>query len=326
MLSSIKAFTGITLSISLTLSFASPAFSSSKQDLDSFYKNLKEISDVSKKVKEYDQANLFFSSSISPRHKKEYLKLIERSIGFWSKKSDLGKVNVVVWHLEDVAWANEKYLSLTNGWYIQGIAGRVGMHHGRIRCLQSSNSTKYIDGVPHHIVSICHDPKEKTPWAYHVIGHEITHVWQMSAVTKNTVPLWLLEGGATYYGLGLTGIDRPRSVNNFKNMYRNYSRHDNYGRQIFKNLKTNDAELCKFLLETGNINESNQADLTNASYKYGSVVVDKIIKRFGHDNFIDYYKSFEQSDDQVANFKKVFGVEMQDFCDTITSEVVGHFK
>lgn len=328
MFTSVKTFTGVILSIFLFFSGAMPSFA--KNPDNAFYNNLKLIYQSSKSYEEYKDIDILFSPSLKRADRKKYLSEIHRSIGFWSKKDNLGMINIIIWDPRDLSWANKKHYSITKDWgrSANALSDDVMWVNGKPTCYQSGTGARYEENLISHTATICHD-KKRTAWSSHVISHEITHMWQMSVIAAERVilvPVWLSEGSATYYGLGLNGINQKNAQKNIKKMYSLHTKYTKSGRALFSQLKNNPLKLKDFVHKASSTDLVQYKRMADASYYYGSLIVNELIEKYGHEKFIEYYKSFNVESDYKKNFEKVFGLTIDSFCDKIAQEVIGYFR
>ena len=336
MLSSSKACAVITASVIVFTSFfALP--SQAADDKSEFYKTLSSINKDSKKNLVSNTATVAFSPSINKKQKQQFRATVDSSLSFWSKEANLGNVSILFWSPTDISWAKKKYAQLALGWNndAEQLHNDIKVINGRPTCAGSSNDTRYSNPLTsvtelNHVTRICVN-HTMTPWYWHVVAHELTHMWQYSAIKIETSPwLWIIEGGATYYGLALSGIDQTKAKENIKHMYSTYFLYDEYGRSLKKKIEKNSSALVKFLDSTlppanysGNTRSIN---MTNASYHIGSLVVAKMVEEYGHKKFVEFYNSLATSNDYKENFKSIYGIEFALFCEEIAKDIFNQVK
>jgi hypothetical protein len=338
-LSSSKACAVITASVIVFTSFfALP--SQAADDKSEFYKTLSSINKESKKNLVANTANVSFSPSIKDKQKQKFEATVARSLSFWSKEANLGNVSIMFWSPTDISWAKQKFAEQTLGWNLDAerLDSDIAMINGKLTCVRSINETRYakpFSSEPdlNHITRICVDERKWNAWTWHVVSHELTHMWQYSAVRMNSrAPLWswIIEGGATYYGLALSGIDQTKAKENIKHMYSTYFLYDEYGKSLLKEMKKDSSSLVKFLDSTlppatwsgPNKNPS----MTNANYNVGSLVVAKMVEEYGHKKFVEFYNSLATSNDYKENFKSIYGIEFSFFCEEIAKDIFNQVK
>ncbi len=337
LLSSSKACAVITAAVIVFTSlFALP--SQAADDKSDFYKTLYSINKDSKKNLVANTATIIFSPSINKKQKRKFKATAESSLSFWSKEANLGNVSILFWSPSDISWAKQKFAEQTPGWGLNAkrLHGDIAMINGKQTCIRSINDSNYqkpFSSEPElsHITRICVDDNKWMAWHWHVITHEITHMWQYSAIDINTSPwLWIIEGGATYYGLALSGIDQPNAKENIKHMYSTYFMYDDYGRSLVKKIEKDSSALVKFLdstLPPTNYSENTRnINITNASYKIGSLVVAKMVEKYGHEKFVEFYNSLSTSNDYKENFKSIYGIKFSIFCKEIAKDLFNQVK
>jgi hypothetical protein len=332
-LSSSKACAVITASVIVFTSlFALP--SQAADDKSEFYKTLSSINKESKKNLVANTANVSFSPSIKAKQKQKFEATVARSLSFWSKEANLGNVSILFWSPSDITWAKQRFSEQTLGWGLSAkqLDGDIAMINGKLTCIRSINDSNYqkpFSSEPElsHITRICVDDNKWTAWHWHVITHEITHMWQYSAININSSPwLWIIEGGATYYGLALSGIDQPNARENIKHMYSTYLTYDEYGSSLLRKIEKDSSALVKFLdstLPPTNYSQNTRnMNITNASYKIGSLVVAKMVEEYGHKKFVEFYNSLGTSNDYKENFESIYGIKFSVFCKKIAKDLL----
>ena len=317
-----------------------PLSSQAAEDKSDFYKTLSSINKNSKRGLIENTATVSFSPSITDKQKSKFKNTVDRSLSFWSKESSLGNVSILFWSPSDISWAKEKYAEQTLGWSLDSdrLDGDIVIVDGKAKCVRSINDSRYAKPFSpepdlNHMTRICVDDNKWTAWHWHVIAHEITHIWQYSAIkmnTRNPLWLWIIEGGATYYGIALSGIDQHKSRDTIKHMYSTYFLYDEYGKSLLKEMKTDSSVLVNFLdstLPPSNYSERfKNANTRNASYYIGSLVIAKIVEEYGHQKFVKFYNSLSTSHDYKENFKSVYGIDFYLFCDKIAKDILKQVK
>lgn len=294
---------------------------------EDLYTSLDEIYELSTKATEPFDADSYFAPGVSSKLAVQYQEVIERSLAFWSQYQDLGNVFIVLWTPKDLEWAKSKYSSLTQGWgYDSNELGQdIQLIDGKQTCVRSianTRLTKPYSTVPetNTIIRVCvHD--NLTPWAWHVIAHEVTHAFQWPAANGRT-PLWLIEGGATYYGLALAASVKPNSKANIDRMLYNWAHYDNYGKYAYRAMVKNPESLSRLIHKLSKEDAVWNYKLLGAAYNVGSLFVSEIVQEFGHDKFVEYTKSFRTSNDYQQNFIDVFGIDIDTFSDRIVQDII----
>jgi hypothetical protein len=317
-----------------------PLPSQAVEDRSDFYKTLSSINKDSKKNLIENTATVTFSPSIRDKQKRKFQATVDSSLSFWSKETNLGNVSILFWSPSDILWAKQKYAEQTLGWNFdpEKLNSDIAVIDGKLTCVRSANETRYfkpfsLEPDLNHITRICVDDSKWTAWHWHVIAHEITHVWQFSAVRMNTrTPLWswIIEGGAIYYGLSLSGIDQPKAKENIRHMYSAYFLYDKYGRSLLKEIKKDSSALVKFLdstLPPAKYSEKTKnLNTINASYHVGSIVIAKIVEEYGQAKFVEFYNSLSTSNDYKENFKTIYGIDFYLFCEQISKDIFNQAK
>jgi len=167
---------------------------------------------------------------------------------------------------------------------------------------------------------------DRNGWNKATAGHEFTHLAQinLSGLNIYSMPLWLLEGSAQFYGeaTGYFPADISKSIR--KGMHRQFASDASSLVSVnfqSKNLKevissasaSSTVQLMK-LIEVGARGSSSTA----LAYLLGSYASEVLVSVYGHDKFSELYKSFETSSDWETNFQKTYGLSTTSFYEKLT--------
>ena len=171
---------------------------------------------------------------------------------------------------------------------------------------------------------------DRSGWNKATAGHEFTHLAQNKLAGSNmySMPLWLLEGSAQFYGeaTGYFPADTSKSIR--KGMHRQFASDArslvsvNFQSKTLKEVlssanPSNTVQLMK-LIEVGARGSSSTA----LAYLLGSYASEVLVSVHGHDKFVALYKSFETSSDWEANFQKIYGMPTTTFYEKLTPYLV----
>ncbi len=167
---------------------------------------------------------------------------------------------------------------------------------------------------------------DRNGWNKATAGHEFTHLAQNKIAGPNMykMPLWLLEGSAQFYGeaTGYFPADTSKSMR--KGMHRQFASDArslvsvNFQSKTLKDVigaanASNTVQLMK-LIDVG----AKGSSTTALAYLLGSYASEVLVSVYGHDKFVELYKSFETSADWEANFQKVYGLSTTSFYEKLT--------
>jgi hypothetical protein len=167
---------------------------------------------------------------------------------------------------------------------------------------------------------------DRSGWNRATAGHEFTHLAQnkLAGPNINEMPLWVVEGGAQFYGeaTGYYPFDTAKSIR--RGMHGQFARDGGSAVSVnfpFKSLKGimtagNAADTIRLMkvVEYG-VRDSSR---TGLAYLLGSYASEVLVSVYGHDKFVELYKSFESSTDWEANFQKVYGIPTTTFYEKLT--------
>jgi hypothetical protein len=167
---------------------------------------------------------------------------------------------------------------------------------------------------------------DRSGWNKATAGHEFTHLAQNKLAGSNvySMPLWLIEGSAQFYGeaTGYFPADTSKSIR--KGMHRQFASDArslvsvNFQSKTLKEVlssanPSNTVQLMN-LIEVGARGSSSTA----LAYLLGSYASEVLVSVYGHDKFVELYKSFETSSDWESNFQKVYGMPTTTFYEKLT--------
>jgi hypothetical protein len=314
--------------ISFSLALSPLPASAEQSGLSSTLKKMQDLYSSSKKYSSEVEYNAVFSPSFTRKEQKALLKETNRSFSFWHDEVNLGNIDILFWKAKDINWAKKKFEEMGKGWGANSKAldEDVQKNNGKLECVGSNLGVFHRNPTTNqlelnHQIRFCVD-EEMDPWSWHVISHEVAHVWQFSTHPMETNmkhPWWLVEGGATFYGAALGATGQKGGARHIKKKYLSFLKYMPGSQSVVrKTILENPSYLYKYL--TTNLNQH-----LNEKYFFGSVVVSEIVKKYGHDKFLEFYKSFNQNSDLEYNFKMIFSEDFETFCDRIVQDFLSHF-
>lgn len=162
----------------------------------------------------------------------------------------------------------------------------------------------------------CLDPKPKTH-DLHIVAHEYTHWYQATQGNiPNNGPNWLVEGGATFYGMTMGYIDQEDAdATRLKSFTWNlYGEDDSkrlaHGTSMEKALSQTEDEFVEMMVELEEMSMMGGAQLR---YLYGSLASEALIASYGHEKMQLFYQSFKDSKNWQESFSDIYGLSVKDF-------------
>ena len=162
---------------------------------------------------------------------------------------------------------------------------------------------------------------DRNGWNKSTGGHEFTHLAQnkLAGQNINKIPLWLLEGGAQFYGeaTGYFPADSSKAIR--RGMHGQLAQDaasivsvnfQNKGlREVLSAGQASSAVQLMKITEFGAWDSSRTA----LAYLLGSYASEVLVAAYGHEKLVELYKSFEVSSDWEVNFQKVYGLSTTSF-------------
>ena len=149
-----------------------------------------------------------------------------------------------------------------------------------------------------------------------IIAHEYTHWYQYSQGNMpQHGPNWLVEGGATFYGMAMAfeGSEkaetyRLRYFREFMNAadFQNGSDWGGFKRSI---LESTDDEFAELMTEL----ETFDSRGASRSYILGAIASEALVASFGHQDMRSFYRSFVDTRDWKSSFETIYGTTVHEF-------------
>ena len=148
-----------------------------------------------------------------------------------------------------------------------------------------------------------------------IIAHEYTHWYQFSQNIPQHGPNWLVEGGATFYGMAMAfegsqkaETYRLRYFREFMNAadFENGSDWGGFKRSI---LESTDEEFAELMTER----ETFDSRGGSGSYILGAIASEALVASFGHEDMRSFYRSFVDTPDWRSSFETIYGTTVQEF-------------
>ena len=245
---------------------------------------------------------------------------LQKAMNLWGTTFDAGDRFTVIWYVQqDLEWAATTYKNESGNpveWSSINASCTL-LFCGNATATKARNGTFVFEqGMT----------LDRSGWNRATAGHEFTHLAQNKLAGQNMyqMPLWLIEGGAQFYGeaTGYHPFDDSKSIR--RGMHAQFARDGGNAVSVnfpFKSLKgimaagnaSDTARLMK-VVEFG-VRDSSR---TGLAYLLGSYATEVLVAVYGHDKVVDLYKSFESSSDWEANFQNVYGIPTSTFYEKLT--------
>jgi hypothetical protein len=165
-----------------------------------------------------------------------------------------------------------------------------------------------------------------TPAKLHIVAHEYTHWMQYSVGDlPGKGPNWLTEGGATFYGISIAfmGAENPDTarLNFLKGFTYNHDLNNGKPFGTFRDflLSSTEDEFVDLMRELEALNFGYGA---SRQYLLGNLASEALIATFGHSKMLEFYKSFEYSEDWKASFEEIYGLSVLEFYSSLHPYVI----
>jgi len=245
---------------------------------------------------------------------------LQKAINLWGSTFAASDQFTVIWYVQqDLEWAATTYKAESGNpveWSNINASCTL-MFCGNATATKARNGTFVFEqGMT----------LDRSGWNRATAGHEFTHLAQNKLAGQNLykMPLWVIEGGAQFYGEATAyyPFDSAKSLR--RGMHGQFARDGGSAVSLnfpFKSLKGimaagNASETIRLMkvVEFGTWDSSK----TGLAYLLGSYASEVLVSVYGHDKFVELYKSFESSTDWEANFQKVYGIPTSTFYEKLT--------
>ncbi|MSW74230.1 MAG: hypothetical protein F2814_02820 [Actinobacteria bacterium] len=286
-------------------------------DLDRVYKKSREeitqITDAGNA--DGIEINYFIGEGVEPFRTKIAKSDLGNAIQLWSSVFKPSNLSVIWYSSKDVSWAQNIYLEKT-GFSNQGLnsSNCTALYCGNASATTGASNDKYIFEQGLEFI-------DQGLWNRSTAAHEYTHLAQASLAKGvwGRAPLWIIEGGAQFYGeaLGYTSFDLSKSTR--RGIHSQYARDSqNYVNILFpeetlKNLLAKgNPKIINTLMHSVEFPEDRTASV-GLAYLLGSCATEVLVAAYGHEKVLDYYRAFASEKSFEVNFEKSFGITLENF-------------
>ncbi len=245
---------------------------------------------------------------------------LNRAIDLWGPVfAPTDRISIIWYVQQDLAWAASKYVEESgNPVQWSGILNSCTVNY-------CGNATATV-GATGKFVFEQGMNLGQLGWNRSTAGHEFTHLAQSKLAYPNQqrMPLWLLEGGAQFYGeaTGYLLIDPNKTIRS--GMHKQYASDasalvaNNFSSQSLKQVlaagnPANTANLFK-LVELAPWD----SERTSLAYLLGSYGTEVLVAVYGHQKIVELFREFETSTNWETNFQKVYGISTSTFYKKLT--------
>lgn len=245
---------------------------------------------------------------------------LQKAINLWGDAFSSADQFTVIWYVQqDLEWAASTYKSETGNpveWSNINAGCTISFCGSATATVSRNGMFVFEQGMT----------LDRNGWNRSTAAHEFTHLAQNKLAGQNMyqMPLWLLEGGAQFYGeaIGYYPFDSSKSIRT--GMHKQFVRDGVSAVSVnfpFKSLKGimsegqtgNTARLMK-IVEFGTWDSSK----TGLAYLLGSYATEVLVAVYGHEKIVELFKEFKTSSNWEANFQKVYGISTSTFYEKLT--------
>ncbi len=229
----------------------------------------------------------------------------------WKDVFSSNKITIILWDSNSGAWADATYDSVKGNW---NAGAKLSVTAKEMSYCNNAFSSNFYNSEDNYVTASCENAAfiEESRFK---MAHEYTHLVQNSFKMFDGSPkyaLWVIEGGAHYYGqiIGFAGDDRAIN-SNINNFLSNYEFHGGYKpiRTFIKN--SSEKDFAEFM---GAIEYSSSAAKdTQAAYVFGAFATEYLLGKYGETKLFDFWREFRNSQNVSANFLKVYGFSIGNF-------------
>lgn len=245
---------------------------------------------------------------------------LNRAIDLWGPAfTPTDRISIIWYVQQDLAWAANKYVEESgNPAQWSGILNSCTLN-------DCGNATATV-GATGKFVFEQGMNLGQLGWNRSTAGHEFTHLAQSKLAYPNQqrMPLWLLEGGAQFYGeaTGYLLIDPNKTIRS--GMHKQYASDAsalvarNFSSQSLKQVLSagNPANTSKLFTLVGL--EPWDSEKTSLAYLLGSYGTEVLVAVYGHQKIVELFREFETSTNWETNFQKVYGNSTSTFYEKLT--------
>ena len=243
----------------------------------------------------------------------ESIKRRELSVAYthWKDIFSSNKITIILWDSNSGAWADATYDSVKGNW---NAGAKLSVTAKEMSYCNNAFSSNFYNSEDNYVIASCENADfiEESQFK---MAHEYTHLVQNSFKMFDGSPkyaLWVIEGGAHYYGqiIGFAGDDRAINAN-INSLLFNYESHGGYKpiRTFIKNSSEKDFADFMGAIEYS----SGAAKDTQASYVFGAIATEYLLGKYGETKLLDFWREFRNSQNVAGNFLKVYGFSISNF-------------
>ena len=245
---------------------------------------------------------------------------LNRAIDLWGPAfAPTDRISIIWYVQQDLAWAANKYVEESgNPVQWSGILNSCTLNYCGNATATTGATGKFVFEQGMNLGQL--------GWNRSTAGHEFTHLAQSKLAYPNQqrMPLWLLEGGAQFYGeaTGYLLIDPNKTIRS--GMHKQYASDAsalvarNFSSQSLKQVLSagNPANTSKLFTLVGL--EPWDSEKTSLAYLLGSYGTEVLVAVYGHQKIVELFKEFETSTNWETNFQKVYGISTSTFYEKLT--------
>lgn len=243
----------------------------------------------------------------------EAIKRRELNIAFthWKDTFSSNKVTIILWDSNSGAWADATYDSVKGNW---NAGAKLSETAREMAYCNNAFSSNFYNSEDNYVTASCENADfiEESKFK---MAHEYTHLVQNSFKMfdgSQKYALWVIEGGAHYYGqiIGFAGDENSinSNINGFLANYEFHGGNKPVREFVKKATKTTFAEFMS------SIEYSSRAPKdTQAAYIFGAFATEYLIGKYGETKLLNFWREFRNSQNVAGNFSKIYGTTIDSF-------------
>lgn len=213
----------------------------------------------------------------------------QRGMDYFSSEYQMIETTVILFTPKTKAWAQKEWDKAVGD---NALMKKIKVYNTAEPYPCKGRELGYTDGgVRKKIYYKCDDGYVSSVLSYD--AHGAAHFYQDEYKLLHRMPVWLVEGSATFYGSVLAkGPNDPEAK---------LTRIDSNLRKV---LRGSDATLMKLFHKY----EATNLSSPGSAYPLGSMLYSVLVGRYGQEKAFELFRSFNTSADWQANFESVYGM------------------
>lgn len=281
------------------------------------------ISKVNKTNVSILNTNYIVSNTINTSHVIKIKDQLNFSYTYWKNQYNGDFLNIILWDYESAAWADKIYKEIKGNWNLDQKPSSAAKSPEF--CTNAWQSNFKNNGKPKYVIISCENPKYYETLRFKM-AHEYTHVVQdhLGLIQPNS-SIWVIEGGAHYYGqvLGFEGNKDLINKNRKEFLYSLKYYMDN-GSFKYNIKDINKKDFISYMKTMHG--RSADEPKTVSAYLLGSIATEYLIGLYGEEKLIAFWKEHSINSNIEINFLKIYGLSIDTFYSDLYEYYIFHLK